>query len=71
MMVDQADMYPGQSYYWVRPGISGLWQVTDRNDTAFTERAEYDDKYFYNMSLVNDCVIILKTFVVVIRGTGY
>jgi exopolysaccharide production protein ExoY len=71
MMVDQACMYPGRSYYWVRPGISGLWQVTDRNDTAFTARAKYDDKYFYNMSFLNDCLIILKTFVVVLRGTGY
>lgn len=71
MMVDQAGMYPGRAYYWVRPGISGLWQVTDRNDTAFTARAQYDDRYFYNMSFINDCVIILKTFVVVLRGTGY
>ena len=71
MMVGQKDMYPGQSYYSMRPGISGLWQVTDRNDTAFSARAQYDDQYFHNLSFTNDCTIIAKTFVVVLRGTGY
>ncbi len=71
MMVDQTQLYPGRSYYWMRPGISGLWQVTDRNDTAFTARAQYDDRYYYNLSFANDCLIIAKTFVVVFRGTGY
>lgn len=71
MMVGQTNLYPGQSYYWMRPGISGLWQVTDRNDTAFTARAQYDDQYFHNLSFTNDCSIIAKTFVVVLRGTGY
>jgi lipopolysaccharide/colanic/teichoic acid biosynthesis glycosyltransferase len=71
MMTDQTKLYPGNSYYSMRPGISGLWQVTDRNDTAFTARAQYDDQYFHNLSLANDCLIIAKTFVVVFRGTGY
>ena len=71
MMVGQTNLYPGQCYYWMRPGISGLWQVTDRNDTAFTARAQYDDKYFHNLSFTNDCSIIAKTFVVVLLGTGY
>ena len=71
MMVDQATMYPGQSYYWLRPGISGLWQVNERNNSAFTARAAYDDKYFGNLSLSADCSILAKTLVVVFRGTGY
>ncbi|MDU9006139.1 sugar transferase [Sedimentitalea todarodis] len=71
MMIDQENMYPGRAYYWMRPGISGLWQVTERNESAFSDRARYDDKYFYNMSFANDCKIIAKTFVVVVRGTGY
>ncbi|MBK0327153.1 sugar transferase [Rhodobacteraceae bacterium F11138] len=71
MMVEQTNMYPGRAYYWMRPGISGLWQVTDRNDTAFTARAQYDDKYYYNLSFAADCSILAKTFVVVFRGTGY
>ncbi len=71
MMVDQTNLYPGRAYYWMRPGISGLWQVTDRNDSAFTARAQFDDKYFYNLSFANDCSILAKTFVVVFRGTGY
>lgn len=71
MMVDQANLYPGQSYYWMRPGVSGLWQVNERNNSAFTDRAAYDDKYFNNMSFKTDCAIIAKTFVVVFRATGY
>ncbi len=71
MMVEQENMYPGRAYYWMRPGISGLWQVTERNESAFSDRARYDDKYFYNMTFANDCSIIVKTFVVVLRGTGY
>lgn len=71
MMVDQANLYPGQSYFWMRPGVSGLWQVSERNNTAFTARASYDDKYFGNISLKTDCGILAKTFVVVFRGTGY
>jgi lipopolysaccharide/colanic/teichoic acid biosynthesis glycosyltransferase len=71
MMVDQANLYPGQAYYWMAPGISGLWQVSERNNAAFTARAVYDDKYFHNLSFGMDCSILLKTFVVVFRGTGY
>ncbi|MFK7751200.1 MAG: sugar transferase [Sedimentitalea sp.] len=71
MMVDQANLYPGHSYYWMRPGISGLWQVNERNNSSFTARAGYDDKYFANMSFRADCGILAKTFVVVFRGTGY
>lgn len=71
MMVDQANLYPGQSYYWMRPGISGLWQVNERNNAAFTDRAAYDDQYFNNLTFKTDCAVIAKTFVVVFRGTGY
>jgi len=55
----------------MRPGISGLWQVNERNNTSFPDRAEYDDRYFRSMSLRTDLSILAKTFVVVFRGTGY
>ena len=60
MMVEQENMYPGRAYYWMRPGITGLWQVTERNNSAFSDRAHYDDKYFYNMTFVNDCKIMRR-----------
>ena len=71
IMVDQAKLYSGVADYWMRPGISGLWQVSERNNSAFSERANYDDKYFYSLSFGTDCAVIAKTFIVVLRGTGY
>lgn len=71
MMVDQVALYPGEAYYQMRPGISGLWQVSDRNDTTFADRAIYDDTYYEHLSPVTDLIIIAQTFIVVLRGTGY
>ncbi|MEM9433445.1 MAG: sugar transferase [Pseudomonadota bacterium] len=71
MMVDQRDLYPGLGYFRVRPGITGLWQVSDRNECDFQERAKFDDKYDRDISLKTDVIVLLKTFKVVCRGTGY
>lgn len=70
MMVDQKPLYPGVAYYALRPGISGPWQVSDRNATAFADRAAYDDSYLREMSLATDIRLILATFRAVARGTG-
>lgn len=71
MMVSQKDLYPGTAYYEMRPGITGFWQVSERNETSFAERASYDVAYYRQMSLRTDTRIILKTVTVVLRGTGY
>lgn len=71
MMVSQKESYPGLSYYNLRPGITGLWQVSDRNHCEFRERAQYDDLYERQVSLVTDLKILLRTVRVVLRGTGY
>ncbi|WP_233252521.1 sugar transferase [Maritimibacter sp. 55A14] len=71
MMVDQAPLYPGKAYYKIRPGITGLWQVKDRNNTSFMARAGYDTQYYRAISLISDCAILLRTILVVVRGTGY
>lgn len=71
MMVEQKDLYPGAAYYEMRPGITGFWQVSERNETSFSERALYDTAYFRQMSLVTDMRVILATLRVVMRGTGY
>ncbi|MFN6978425.1 MAG: sugar transferase, partial [Gemmobacter sp.] len=70
MMVDQKPLYPGRAYYALRPGISGPWQVSDRNATAFADRAGYDERYFRDLSLGTDLRLILATFGAVARGTG-
>jgi exopolysaccharide production protein ExoY len=71
MMLDQQSLYPGTSYYQLRPGMTGMWQVSDRNETAFAERAEYDARYDRTLSLWTDLRILAATVRVVLRGTGY
>ncbi|MBC7153943.1 MAG: sugar transferase [Rhodobacteraceae bacterium] len=71
MMVEQESLYPGKAYFELRPGITGLWQVSDRNDSCFADRATYDSRYLSALSLSQDISILLKTVTVVLRGTGY
>ena len=55
----------------VKPGITGLWQVTHRNHATFSERIKTDLSYIEGMSLKEDFKILLKTIFVVIKGNGY
>ena len=71
IMPSQTSIYPGRSYYLLRPGITGNWQVFGRNETNFGDRARYDAEYLQNMSLATDMVIVLNTVPAVIGGTGY
>lgn len=71
MMPDQQDLYPGLAYYTQRPGITGIWQVSERNESTFADRARFDTDYIANISFVNDVKLLLATVRVVVRGTGY
>jgi exopolysaccharide production protein ExoY len=71
MMVDQQPLYPGRAYYRLRPGITGPWQVSDRNNGTFAGRAKFDTAYYRDLSLATDLSILLRTVSVVIRRTGY
>jgi lipopolysaccharide/colanic/teichoic acid biosynthesis glycosyltransferase len=71
MMVEQKELYPGAAYYEMRPGITGFWQVSERNETSFSERALYDTAYYRQMSLLTDMHVMAATVKVVLRGTGY
>ncbi len=71
MMCNQRVLYPGTEYFAMRPGITGYWQTSDRNDTSFHERAWYDQAYYRALSFRTDLTIILRTFRVVLRGTGH
>jgi exopolysaccharide production protein ExoY len=71
MMPEQQALYPGTAYYSLRPGITGSWQVTDRNESSFAARAEFDTSYEETLSLANDLRILAATVAVVLRGTGY
>ena len=71
MMVCQKDFYLGKSYYRLQPGITGLWQVSDRNEGEFVGRVRYDDIYDRICSLRTDVWVLVRTVAVVIRCTGY
>jgi len=54
----------------VKPGITGLWQVSGRNNLTFEERIELDKWYIKNWSLWLDFIIIMKTIKVVFFKIG-
>lgn len=71
IMCQQRDIYPGSAYYLMRPGITGLWQISDRNECSFAERAIFDTKYHRQMSLGADLSLMTRTVSVVLRATGH
>ena len=71
MMPDQQVLYPGKSYYSLRPGITGIWQVSERNLSSFADRARFDLQYDTSLSLGTDLRLLLATVRVVLRATGY
>jgi lipopolysaccharide/colanic/teichoic acid biosynthesis glycosyltransferase len=54
----------------VRPGITGLWQVTGRNRMTFDERLRLDIAYVRSMSLRRDLAILVRTVFAAFSGTG-
>ena len=57
-------------YAQVRPGMTGLWQVSGRNNTSYEKRLHYVSYYVRNWSLWLDWYIVLKTFRVVVSADG-
>ncbi|MBW7943802.1 sugar transferase [Patescibacteria group bacterium] len=63
---EQAEKYPETKEYIakilsVKPGISGPWQTSGRNEVPFAQRAKMDAKYADNRSIWNDISILVKT----------
>lgn len=54
----------------VKPGITGLWQVSGRSEVNFDKRIAIDADYVDNISLWNDLKIIVKTPLIMISGKG-
>jgi Undecaprenyl-phosphate galactose phosphotransferase WbaP len=54
----------------IKPGLTGLWQVSGRSNTHYEERIAYDTYYLRSWSIWLDIWILLKTFGVVISGKG-
>lgn len=57
-------------YTSVKPGVTGLWQVSGRNDLSYDERVQLDVDYVRGMSFRQDVALIAKTAMVVVRPTG-
>ena len=54
----------------VKPGMTGLWQVSGRSDLSWEESVRLDLRYVENWSLTLDIQILWKTWSAVIRGAG-
>jgi exopolysaccharide production protein ExoY len=57
-------------YSAARPGITGLWQVSGRNDTTYEERIAFDTQYVKQWSMKKDISILLRTVPVVLLAKG-
>lgn len=57
-------------YAKCRPGITGIWQVSGRNDTSYPTRVALDAYYTVNQSILFDAVILLRTFGVITSRNG-
>lgn len=70
MLPEQRSLYPGLAYFRLRPGLTGVWQVSGRHTTAFADRADFDQHYDETISARTDTAILLATVGVVLRATG-
>lgn len=67
-IADMGDCY--DTVIRCKPGITGLWQVSGRNDISFDYRIKMDKLYFLERSLMFDISIIFKTFRAVFKRNG-
>ncbi len=72
IMPDQCELYGPyyKDYIQVTPGITGLWQVSGRNQTSFAQRAVLDNEYIQRWSIWMDIFIFFKTIKVVLWQEG-
>jgi lipopolysaccharide/colanic/teichoic acid biosynthesis glycosyltransferase len=54
----------------IRPGVTGLWQISPARAFPIHENLQYDFHYIYNQNLALDCAIIFRTISAVIHGIG-
>ncbi|MFC0036754.1 sugar transferase [Actinomadura rayongensis] len=69
---DEVARYGGDVYrrLVVKPGLTGLWQVSGRSDLSWDESVRLDLRYVDNWSLALDLQIMWKTWSAVVRGSG-
>jgi Undecaprenyl-phosphate galactose phosphotransferase WbaP len=59
-----------ESYWQCRPGLSGPWQISGRNDVSYQTRVWLDHSYVQNWSFSRDVAILVKTVAVVLTRSG-
>lgn len=71
--VPELERYKGHKpvYLALRPGITGLWQVSGRNSVSYDTRVEMDAAYFRNIGFLSDIRILFQTVGVVFARTGH
>lgn len=57
-------------YFDMRPGVTGLWQVSGRNDTSYVQRVHLDSWYVKNWTFWHDIAILAKTLPAVLQRRG-
>ena len=67
--------YPEDEKYFigiqkVRPGLTGIWQVSGRNEIPFSQRLKMEYEYVNNRDIIKDIWIMLKTPYVILSGKG-
>jgi lipopolysaccharide/colanic/teichoic acid biosynthesis glycosyltransferase len=72
IMTNEVDLWGSSiiTYKSVRPGITGLWQVSGRNHLSYEERIALDLRYVEHRSWWLDTVIVIRTVGVVLMATG-
>ncbi|OWV96127.1 exopolysaccharide biosynthesis protein [Rhizobium sp. R72] len=72
IVTSEAELYGVHfaDYIKVRPGLTGLWQVSGRSDTSYGERVKLDVRYVQERSIAGDLAILLKTVPAVLRSRG-
>jgi exopolysaccharide production protein ExoY len=72
ILEDDLDAYGSavRTYVKLRPGLTGLWQVSGRSDTTFEQRVALDSRYYRDLSLFLDICILIKTVAVVVTARG-
>ncbi|MCQ0092943.1 sugar transferase [Roseovarius sp. M141] len=72
MLPEQLPLYGDAVHYFaLRPGITGYWQVSARNEGTFLSRVALDADYDHNLSLAEDIKVLLRTVGAVVNRTGY
>jgi exopolysaccharide production protein ExoY len=72
VVADELDKYRASTAHYLRtrPGLTGLWQVSGRNDTSYGTRVLLDRFYVCRWSMLLDLWIIFRTFPAVLSSRG-